>query len=651
MPTSRRVHLCLLLLLPTLILACGGPATQEEAPAARQISQYTIEDFLDTTTLAGGSLSPDGSKVLVSSDESGIFNAYAVPTDGGEPVPLTDSAADSVWVLGYFPEDERFLYQSDQGGNELDHIYVHELDGSATDLTPGDGHKAVFYGWAHDETSFFVGTNERDEKFFDVYEIQVADFSRERIYQNDTGLQPAAISPDRRWLAFNKPRTTYDSDIFLYDRESGEMKNLTAHEGDVANRAQDFHPDGKSLFYLTDEGAEFTYLVRLDLATGELTEVLRPEWDVAYAGFSRGGSRLVAGINADARTEIRLFDAATLEPVALPELPEANITSVRFSRDDHRMVFYAESSRSPDDLWIQDLGGDTPPRQLTHNLPETIDPRDLVEAQGVRFASFDGVEIPGLLYRPHQATPEAPVPALVWVHGGPGGQSRVGYSPLIQYLVNHGYAVYAINNRGSSGYGKTFFRMDDKKHGSADLDDCVASKKMLTATGWVDGEKIGIAGGSYGGYMVLAALTLRPEAFAAGVDLFGISNWVRTLESIPPWWQSFRDALYLEMGNPETDREYLRSISPLFHAEQIRRPLMVLQGANDPRVLKAESDDIVAAARANGVPVEYLVFDDEGHGFEKKENRAEGYRAIRVFLDKYLKGEEVPEVAETPPTT
>lgn len=256
----------------------------------------------------------------------------------------------------------------------------------------------------------------------------------------------------------------------------------------------------------------------------------------------------------------------------------------------------------------------------------------------VRFKSYDGVEIPGILYRPIEATPEQKVPALVWVHGGPGGQSRVGYSELIQYLVNHGYAVYAINNRGSSGYGKTFYTMDDKRHGEADLDDVVASKKMLIDTGWIDPQKIGIIGGSYGGYMTLAALTFRPEEFAVGIDIFGPANWLRTLESIPPYWESFREALYQEMGDPATDRERLERISPLFHADKIRRPLMVLQGANDPRVLQVESDEIVAAVRKNNVPVEYIVFPDEGHGFQSKVNRTKAYESVLAFVDQHLKG-------------
>jgi len=306
------------------------------------------------------------------------------------------------------------------------------------------------------------------------------------------------------------------------------------------------------------------------------------------------------------------------------------------------MAMYVSTGRTPRDLMVRPLAGGEV-TQVTRSLNIGIDPEDLVEPEVVRFASYDGVEIPGLLYRPWNASPDEKVPALVWVHGGPGGQSRVGYSALLQYLVNHGYAVYAINNRGSSGYGRTFYRMDDRRHGEADLGDVVASKRMLIDTGYVDPERIGIIGGSYGGYMVLAALAFEPEEFAVGVDIFGVSNWLRTLTSIPPYWESFKKALYEEMGDPAEDEERLRRITPLFHADNIVRPLMVLQGANDPRVLQVESDEIVEAVRANGVPVEYLVFEDEGHGFAKKDNQLEGYRAIREFLDEYLAGDATPE--------
>jgi dipeptidyl aminopeptidase/acylaminoacyl peptidase len=195
----------------------------------------------------------------------------------------------------------------------------------------------------------------------------------------------------------------------------------------------------------------------------------------------------------------------------------------------------------------------------------------------------------------------------------------------------------AVNNRGSSGYGKKFYHMDDKRHGDVDLKDVVHGRRYLESLDWVDRKRIGIIGGSYGGYMVCAALAFEPDAFDLGIDIFGVTNWVRTLESIPPWWASFRDALYAELGDPKTDSERLRRISPLFHAKNIRKPLLVIQGANDPRVLKVESDEMVKAVRDNGVPVEYIVFPDEGHGFLRKENRIGAAEAYLRFLDRHLK--------------
>ena len=618
----------------TLLAGCE-PVGDYAGSEMRQVAQYSIEDFLGTVSYRGASFSPDNSKILVSSNESGIFNAYALPVDGSAPIQLTNSTDEYIFARGYFPNDERFLYTSDQGGNELNHVYVQDAESNVTDLTPGDGLKASFYGWAQDDQSFFIGTNERDNRFFDVYEYQTDGYAREMIYQNDEAYNFADISPDRRYVALGKTRTNADSDVYLYDRETGEMKHLTAHEGDVQNSPRSFTPDGASLYYVTDQDSEFQHLVRYDLESEQSETVVQVDWDVWYGYNSKHGKDFVVGINNNARTELRIYDAATMEPIALPDMGEANISSGSISRDESQMAFYASSSRMPGDLFVYDFSGEAP-TQLTHSLNTNVDPDDLVDGQAVRFTSYDGVEVPGILYKPHQAGPENKVPALVWVHGGPGGQSRIGYSYLSQYLVNHGYAIFAINNRGSSGYGKTFNHLDDRKHGADDLDDCVESKKMLAEMDWIDSERIGIIGGSYGGYMTLAALTFRPEAFDVGVDLYGISNWHRTVTNIPPWWESFREALEKEMGDFD-DEEFFRAKSPLFHASNIVRPLMVLQGANDPRVLKAESDEIVAAVRANGVPVDYVLFDDEGHGFIKKKNQEEAARRILAFLDEHLK--------------
>jgi len=313
------------------------------------------------------------------------------------------------------------------------------------------------------------------------------------------------------------------------------------------------------------------------------------------------------------------------------------VTGGIVSRSEKRLGFTLNGDRSPSDLYTLAFGQGAPVR-LTTSLPPEMDPADLVDTEVVRFKSFDGMAIPNILLKPHQATPAAKAPALIWVHGGPGGQTTRGYSAFVQYLVNHGYVLLGINNRGSSGYGKSFLAADDQKHGREPLWDCVEAKKYLASLPYVDPSRIGIIGGSYGGYMVLAGLAFKPDVFDVGVDIFGVSNWVRTLENIPAWWEAQRKALYAELGDPATQKEMLREISPVFHADKIRKPLIVLQGANDPRVVKAESDDIVAAVKKNGVPVEYVVFPDEGHGFSKRANEIAGYGAVLRFLDEHLKG-------------
>lgn len=339
----------------------------------------------------------------------------------------------------------------------------------------------------------------------------------------------------------------------------------------------------------------------------------------------------------DAETKVTVRDGQTGEPIAMPELPAGNVVAVRFDPDDSHISFMLNGDTSPSDLYVMDLAAASAER-LTSALNPAIDQANLVEASIVRYPSFDGTLIPSTLYKPKGASAENKVPALVLVHGGPGGQTRRGYRAFVQHLVNHGYAVLGANNRGSSGYGKTFFHMDDKAHGEGDLQDIVMGRTYLESLDWVDGERVGIIGGSYGGFMVAAALAFEPEAFDVGINIFGVTNWVRTLKSIPPWWESFREALYDEMGDPATDEERHRRISPLFHAKNIVKPMLVVQGANDPRVLQVESDEIVAAVEANGVPVEYVLFPDEGHGFRNKANRIAASDAYVTFLDTYLKG-------------
>ena len=627
----RRVSLLFLM----FVVAVSSAVAQQKK--TQPVKEYTIEQFMNTVRIGGSSFSSDEKSILFHTNKTGIFNVYSVPVSGGAAAQLTNSTKESTFAVSYFPKDTRFLYTYDRGGNENSHLYLRELDGTEHDLTPGDKVKANFLDWSHDRKSFFYSTNERDARFFDIFEMPIDTFKPALIYKDEQGLQVSTISNDKKYIAFQKNgASTADSDIFLYNTATKEMKNITAHTGDVGNGAEAFDVNSKYLYYLTDAGSEFKYVARYDVATGKSDVVEKTPWDVSYTYFSNNGKYRVTAINEDARTKIKIYDTATGKLVSLPQLPNADITGVNISPSEKLMTFYLNGDRSPSNLYVYDFVTKKATK-LTDSLNPEINQADLVDSQVIRYKSFDGVEVPSILYKPKGASSTSKVPALVLVHGGPGGQTRVGYSPLTQYLVNHGYAVLGVNNRGSSGYGKTFFTSDDGKHGREPLWDCVEAKKYLASLGYVDERKIGIAGGSYGGYMVLAALAFKPQEFAVGVDLFGVSNWVRTLQSIPPYWESFRKSLYKEIGDPSTDLENLRAVSPLFHADNIVKPLIVLQGANDPRVIKPESDEIVDNIKKRGGVVEYVLFDNEGHGFTKKANEIRAYKAILDFLDRYLK--------------
>lgn len=604
---------------------------------------YSAADFFMTTSvgIAGStkhSFSSDGSRVLISSDESGVFNVYAVDVATATSTQLTESSSNGHFAVSYFPADDRILFTADGGGDELNHIWVREIDGATRDLTATENTKASFAGWSADGSQFYVLSNERDPKAFDLYLYSASDYERKMVFQNEMALNISDISPNGRWLALIKPRTSADSDVYLVETSfKAEPKLITAHKGDIAYGSYTFTPDSEQLILATDERGEFNQAWAYTIADGSLQSFLVDDWDVQFVAFSNTGRFRISGVNADASTVVSISDSNSGQALSMPDLPSGSIGNVRFSADDSQMAFVLNGDTVPSDVFVMNLAS-SKVKRLTNALNPAINPDDLVEAEVVRYKSFDDTLIPSILYKPKGASAENRVPALVFVHGGPGGQTRRGYNAMVQHLVNHGYAVLGANNRGSSGYGKTFNHMDDKKHGEEDLQDIVWGRTYLESLDWVDADKVGIIGGSYGGFMVAAALTFQPEAFDVGIDIFGVTNWVRTLKSIPPWWESMRVALYDEMGDPETDEERHRSISPLFHASNIVKPLLVIQGANDPRVLQIESDELVAAVRANNVPVEYVVFPDEGHGFMVRDNRISASDAYVAFLDKYLKG-------------
>jgi dipeptidyl aminopeptidase/acylaminoacyl peptidase len=627
-------HYAIIGISAMLLLGCKKE-TKEYASMPVEIGNYSIEQFMDNESAGANGFSADKSKVLITSNRSGINNLYTVPATGGELTTITASDSTSVYGISFFPNDDRILYTADDNGDEIYKLFV--KDGAdIIPLTPGENIRAGFRGWTKDKESFYFASNERDPQFMDYYKMSIKDFSKELLYKLEPNMSFGDMSDDEKYITLLEAITTSNSNLYLVEVASGVKTQINKKQGGYGSL--DFAPDGKALYYSTDENSEFSYVARYDIATGLSERVTNNNWDVSNYYFTRNGTYNVMFTNEDAKTIMKATEVATGKNIDFPEIEGQQISSASFNTDETRAILRVGGSGKPTNSYAYNMETKEY-HQLTDVLNKEIKGEDLVEATVIRYKSFDGVEVPAIYYQPKQASAQNKVPAMVWVHGGPGGQSRQGYSSTIQYLVNQGYAILAVNNRGSSGYGKTFYKMDDQNHGDKDLKDCIAGKDWLAQQDVINADKIGIIGGSYGGYMTMAALTYAPEEFNVGVNIYGVTNWMRTLKSIPPWWASFKDALYEEMGDPNTeDSIRLKKQSPLFHTQNVTKPLMVLQGAQDPRVLQVESDEIVAGVRENGVPVEYVLFEDEGHGFVKKENQIEAYGKVKLFLDKYLKG-------------
>jgi len=614
------------------LLFCGCHSANEQKP----VKQYTAEQLYNNNYVYGAGFNGDETQVLAGANNSGIFNVYSISIADTAIKPLTHSLKDSYFAAGYLPGTNNFLYGADQGGNENGHIYLQKQGSSqAKDLTPWQGSKNNIAGWTDDKKFVYVSSNKRNVKFSDVYKMDTATWSPTMFYQNDSGYSVGPVSHSERYIALGKAITTDKSDLYLYDRQTKSIKKLS-NDHEATWSPQAFEKDDAALFYTTNDGSEFSYLVKYDLKTGSASTVYKTGWDVAGMSLSEHQKYHSISVNEDGRYKTLIFDHATGKQIDLPAIQDGDIKNADFSPSEKNILLNVGSSRTPNNLYVYNFEQKAL-KPITRTLNPEININDLASAEVVHFKSFDGREIPAIYYKPLNASKDHPVPAMLWIHGGPGGQTTADFDNDIQFLVNHGYAVLAVNNRGSSGYGKTFYKLDNKDHQNGDLKDCIWGKKWLQQQDYIDTARIGIEGGSYGGCMVLGALAFHPNEFKVGVDLFGVANWMRTLRSIPPYWEAFRKALYDELGDPYTaDSVHLKKISPLYHYKSINKPLLVFQGLNDVRVLPIESKEIAEGVKKNGIPVEYITYPEEGHGFTKKEDQIKTVKVTLAFLERYL---------------
>jgi len=604
---------------------------------------YGFERYLNVRTAYGASFSPDGARLSFLTDITGVAEVWSVAVDVGAlsptwPAQLT-YRGERVAGAAFSPTADTLLVSADIGGNERVQLSLLAADGSTfVPLTDKPETIFQFGGWSPDGARICYGSNERDQRYFDVYERDLASGETRLLLQQDGTNYAAGYSTDGRQVLATRHDSNTRNQLWLIDAATLEARPLTPEirEGQARHLAAQWSADGKGLYLLSDRDRQFLSLAYLDLATTALTYLTNDRWDADELTLTHDGTRLALVTNEEGYSKLALFDVADgwerRRPLPAPELSACVVREVTWSRDGSRLAFTLDAANDNPDVRVWDVERQTlwrATRSDTAGIPRT----SFVAPSLIHYPTFDGREIPAFLFLPQTGQTQG-LPVVLWVHGGPESQLRPIFNSVIQYFVQRGYGVLAPNVRGSTGYGYEYQSLDDVRLRMNSVADLRAAAEWLAASGTADAARIAVMGGSYGGFMTLAALTTYPDLWAAGVDIVGIANFVTFLENTGPWRRKLREPEY---GSLENDREFLEEISPLRSADRIAAPLFVLHGRNDPRVPVGEAEQIATAVRARGLPVEHLVFDDEGHGIIKRANRLVAYPAIARFLDAHLK--------------
>ncbi len=583
---------------------------------------YEFARYLKIRNAWGASWSPDTRRVSFLTEITGVPQVWEVSAEGPSwPEQLT-FYEERVSGAEYSPTQSRLLFGMDAGGNERTQLFLLE-DGEAKDLTRAP--EAIHYsgGFSPDGTRIAYTATRRNGTDFDVF-VQELDGKPEMIWEVSGYHTVSDWSSDGSFLLVSRHRSNLDNDLYRLTLATGEATLLTPHEGEARFYGACVTPGGRSAYLATDRDGDFMRLARLDLSTLELTYLTPDEWDVESVDLSRDGRYLLASRNVEGYSDPMLFSGEGRR-MPDPDVPDGIVGGFEFSPDSRRLVFTLVGPTRNADVWVLDLpDGDA--RRITRSSTAGIPGSTFLRPGLVRYPTFDGREIPALFYEP--AEDDAPV--VVNVHGGPESQSRPAFAPVTQYLLHRGYAVFFPNVRGSTGYGKAYTHLDDVGLRMDSVRDLAHAAFWLRERGH---KRVAVMGGSYGGFMVLAALTEYPELWSAGVDIVGIANLVTFLENTGSYRRALRESEY---GSLERDRGLLESISPIHKAENIEAPLMVIHGKNDPRVPVGEAEQIVERVRESGGIVEYLLYEDEGHGLAKLKNRLDAYPKIAAFLDEQL---------------
>lgn len=618
-----------------LILLCGSASFA-------QTQRVNLSPYLSIRGAGAPSLSPDGEWVAFTTSVSGTAQIWKLPakatSDGRAywPEQLT-FYSDAVGGGSWSRDGKWILFSKDIGGNERRQLYLLPSKGGDADTLTNNPKAVHGGGFSRDGKSLIFQSNSRNEAYFDIYRMDLATKQVTLLHQSDHQNGLVALSPDNRWLIIQ--RDSGNSNDFVYikdltqDKPTDDVRLLIPHTTPANFSGFHISRDSKRLYFFTNLDREFGNRAYVDLETPNPKVVYRENvnWDIDQAIFDEDDHVEVVTRNVNGVSELRIYDVKTGKELKGPSLPEGGfISNLQVSRGGNKIAFNLTSPTEPGAIFVYDRKANKLERITEPNLAG-LDQRSFISSKFITYPSFDGKEIPAYFY---QAKGSSKAPVIVMMHGGPESQERPWFNSIAQYYVARGYHVLIPNVRGSTGYGKTYAMADNTTNRMVSVRDMEYAGRWLDKQPNVDANKKIIYGGSYGGFMSLAAMTMQPDLWAAGVNLFGIANFHSFLKNTGAWRVANRMAEY---GDIVRDSAFLVEVSPLTHVNKIKRPLFVYQGKNDPRVPYTEAEQIVAAVKQKGIPVEYILLDDEGHGLSKRENRIRVFTAIVDFLDRELK--------------
>lgn len=584
------------------------------------------------------SFSADGSQIAFITNISGLPQVWTMPTKGGYPTLVT-SFEDPVGFVDWSPDGQWLAFNVAPGGGFNEQIYIVRPDGTGLRrLTDGGKANNFLNGWTPDGRFIAYSSNHRDPSARDSYFVEVASGKSKMVVQNRGIGTISDVSHDGKYAVVNRVVNRGDNNLYLIRLEDGNETLLTPHEGPGQFNGIGLSPDGRTLYLVSNKDRDLLAFARVRLdekgQPGPI-EVLeaRSDGELAGGAINEQGTLVALLWNIAGRSELSFYDTVNGKMTAGPKLPAEIAGALEFSKDGRQLALALSGSSSPTNIWVLNTSSKQFTK-LTQSPHAGIDLTKLVRPELVTYKAHDGLELSGWLYRPHGMN--GPGPIVLSFHGGPEGQERPGLNTTYQALLSRGIAVFAPNVRGSSGFGKKFVNLDNGALRVNGIKDIKASVDYVVSAGVADPKRIGITGGSYGGYMVMAGLTEYPDMFAAGANLFGVVNFETFFKNTQPWMAAISK---IEYGDPDKEAEMLRQLSPLTRIDRVKAPTIVLHGANDTNVPVIEAEQVVENLKKRNVPVEYVLFPDEGHGWRKTPNRIRSTVAIVKFFEKHLKGQ------------